>query len=129
MRSILLLACSCFVLVAIVACHREIPQSELGPPIPWQRDQIVGLNISLQDEESVEQMLFVDEKAVAMTLGSKKSVTAPIFYWKLNDGILVITGTNDVYEELSLISLSPTTLIVKRKNGRIATYAVKHPGK
>lgn len=138
MRPLLFLACSCIMLAAIVACHRTSPAQNRaspakvevevnpGPPIPWPRDQIVGLKISLQDEESIEQMLFVDDETVALTIGTKAAVTAPLCYWKLNDGILVITSSpTHSYEELALISWSPTTLIAKRKDGRIATYAVQ----
>lgn len=138
MRLLLCLVSSCVMLAAIVACHRTSPaknraspakvvgEANPGPPIPWPRDQIVGLKMSLQDEESVEQMWFVDDETVALTVGSKAMVTAPLCYWKLKDGILVITSSpTHSYEELALISWSPTTLIAKRKNGKIATYVVQ----
>jgi hypothetical protein len=89
--------------------------------IPWKKSQIIGLEVTLEDKEAVEYMCFHKEGSLSITLGTKGGMCcAPLFEWKLISGRLVIPE----YDTLSLVSLSPDVLVVRRKSGSLAKYQV-----
>ena len=91
--------------------------------IPWKRSQIIGLEVTLEDKEAVEYMCFHKGGSLSITLGTKGGMCcAPLFEWKLISGRVVIPE----YDTLSLVSLSPDMLVVRRKNGSLARYQVHH---
>lgn len=96
--------------------------------IPWKRSQIVGLEITLEDKEAVEYMLFHKDGDISITLGTKGgAICAPLYRWKLASGCLIITNYHyKPYDEFSLVSLSRDTLLVRRKYGQLSKFKV-HP--
>ena len=53
------------------------------------------------------------------------SITSPLFYWKIVSGRLrITTDGHSLYKELTLISRDSTTIVVRSREGKIATYKI-----
>jgi uncharacterized protein YcfL len=119
--------CSLLLIGLLLSSCAERQQAG-SPPTQqqWTKANVTGLRIELIDPVAVESMTFTPDGLVPLTAGVKNgAVTAPLFYWQLASGRLLITSDGKQrYDEFTLVSRDATTLTVRRHNGKIAKYKI-----
>ena len=84
----------------------------------------------------LEWMLFGREGGVrkgvgslSITYGTKDCFAGPTIFWRIDHGKLILfKNESDEYEQLTLLSLTSSTLIARRRSGEIARYKVLEHG-
>ena len=93
-----------FTAVCIIGCS----PSEPAKPTTWEAEALVGKTLTLIDEKKLEEYRFGQEHFVAAAFGIKDGpLTAPLFYWKRDDGKLVISESKEFessVEELTALN-------------------------
>jgi hypothetical protein len=98
---------------------REIPSKDV--PLKWNKKDVIGLNLSLDDPEQIENLRFYKDGSLPADFGRKNSfVCGPLLDWKVNSGKLYIRGG-----EVILLSRNATTIIVKTSDGRIQRFKIE----
>jgi hypothetical protein len=119
--------------VGMPSCRSLPPQSQealaLHDTLPWTRDQLEGLSISLIDPKKVEQLTFYQDGTLTVTAGPVGGMlVSPLCGWRLIRGRLFMTDTEgEIYgngDEFYLVSMAPDILTLRRSNGDIAHYKV-----
>jgi hypothetical protein len=97
-----------------------------GDAINWAQLDLPGKRMELLDEKVVEVYRFHKAGHVSVTLGTKDGpLAAPLFYWKIKRGLLVITESDtSVYQEFEVLSIDGSVLTAKRRSGGIAKYTM-----
>lgn len=92
--------------------------------VPWQQNEITDHTFELDATNRVEVFSFGSNDIVSATIGTKQSLTGPVYYWHLNrEGLLII---NDDSERIILEKLGSNLNTVKvLRNGRPAIYIIK----
>lgn len=91
-----------------------------GIPTDWKSVALLGKTLTLIDEKRVETFVFVENGMTMVTVGIKDGALAgPLFYWKLQGNVLVISRLPDsgVYEELSSPMVNGSIVTAMRKSG------------
>jgi hypothetical protein len=104
----------CFVAVSCVA-SAPLSQSR------WTTAKIIGLHLELIDSTRVEQYSFT-KNYVVPSVSSHDIVIDPLWHWKIRDGRLQIYGESRLEDELTLLSIDPKTIIVRKRSGEVARY-------
>jgi hypothetical protein len=98
---------------------REIPSKDV--PLKWNKKDVIGLNLSLDDPEEIENLRFYKDGSLPADFGRKNSyVCGPLLDWKVNSGKLYIQGG-----EVILLSRSPKTMILKFEDGKIQRFKIE----
>lgn len=109
------------IVVALAGCSK----TGGGQPAEWSSLQLQGKTLDLIDDDKVETYRFHDQGLVAVTLGAKGGpVTAPLFYWRINGNVLVISEMPDQQdlEALGGPTVQGDVVTVSRKSGARARY-------
>jgi hypothetical protein len=115
-----------FALIFTVICIISCSPSEPERPTTWEAEALVGKTLTLIDDKKLEEYRFGQEHFVAAAFGIKDGpIAAPLFYWKIADGKLVISESEEFgssLEELTAVSKHGRTIKVRRKSGEAAEY-------
>lgn len=118
MRSIILPLAFAFFLAG---CSR----AQEGQPTDWSALRLQGKTLDLIDDSKIETYRFTEQGLVAATFGTRGgSVTAPLFYWRVEGQALVISespGQQGV-EELVTPRIQGDVVSAKRKSGAGVRY-------
>jgi len=91
----------------------------------WTRESVANLTIVRREPPGVEWYAFHSSGAVAAVVGSKdRPVTTPIMKWTIVDGVLRIDD-GEYHEELTLVSRTKDTIVVRRRTGERAVFDVR----
>ena len=93
----------------------------------WQRDQVVGLTITLIDPKRIEYMSFGDDGLLVGTYGEVGGkVCGPVSGWRLIRGRLFLCDPDGKHlgAELHLVSISANMLVIRRISGELARYKI-----
>lgn len=98
----------------------------------WNTLNLPGKRLELIDPMQVEVLALHEDGHVSATIGTKEVVAAPIFFWMVKNGILLVSedkGFSTIFSELSAPRLEAhpasdagQTLSVTAKNGRQIRY-------
>ena len=107
----------------VAACaspqQREIPPKT--SPLKWNREDVIGLNLSLDDPVLIENLSFKKEGMIQADFGRKNGpVCGPILYWRISRGKLFIQG-----KEVVLISRTPATMTFKEGDGKLKQFKIE----
>jgi hypothetical protein len=125
-------------LLAILALTVGMPSCRSLPPqspqalahrdtIPWTRDQVEGLTVSLIDPKTEEQLSFAEKGVLIVTAGKVGGMlVGPVCGWRLIRGRLFMSDTEgrNLGNEFYLVSMTPDVLTVRRSSGELARYKV-----
>ena len=76
------------------------------PPITWQREDAAGHELTLVDPRYVESYRLQANGLAMVTIGEKgESFAAPVMYWRIKDGRLVISEDEDARSEFRRFTL------------------------
>ena len=94
----------------------------------WTAADVVGLVVELQDSRDQERLEFLDDRTVraSFTVDSRKHQYRETFQWFLRSGRLLIHSDSEIYDELELLSRTPSHLSVRKRSGDTATYRIIH---
>jgi hypothetical protein len=105
-------------LLVVAACQPTIAHS--APH--WTRQTVVGLTCELIDPVRIENYSFTKDGLVAATLGTKKAITPPLWYWRIRDGRLQLSDADSIREEFTLLSMKNGVVTVRRRSGEVARF-------
>ncbi len=98
----------------------------------WNTLNLPGKRLELIDPEQVEVLAFDEDGYVSATIGTKEVLAAPIFYWLVKNGVLLVYEDKDfsaIVSELSAprVEVHPASdavqiLRVTTKNGAQIRY-------
>jgi hypothetical protein len=88
----------------------------------WTTDKVVGLCCELVDPVRIENYAFTGKGLVAVTVGTKDRITAPLWYWRIRDGRLQLSDEDSIREEFTLVGMRDGILTVRRQSGKIARF-------
>ncbi|HEY4079384.1 MAG TPA: hypothetical protein VGM81_01700 [Burkholderiaceae bacterium] len=94
-------------------------------PSDWKSLALPGKTLTLIDRKKMEIFPFSEGGTTAATIGTKDGALAgPIFYWKIQGNVLVISEEPDsgVYEELSSPMINGSVVTATRKSGSKSQY-------
>jgi hypothetical protein len=121
-------------LIAVFACV-WISGCKTASPVPlpqsahldWKEKDVDGLSLGLVDPVRAEWMRFARDGYVLMTVGEKHgAVCAPVFNWSIVSGRLrIVMHDRKLYDELTLISRSSSTITARRESGKLVTYRIQ----
>ncbi|UOD31784.1 hypothetical protein INH39_08910 [Massilia violaceinigra] len=104
----------------------------------WNTISLPGKRLELIDPMQIEVLRFNENGYVSATIGTKEVVAAPLFFWMVRNGILLVSGDKDfslIFSELSEprvdahpASDSGQTLSVTAKNGKQIRYKLSRQG-
>lgn len=103
------------------------PASSQRAKLQWTKSEVSGLTLELIDPKAVEVISFEEDGSAFLTVGLKDGAVAfPVFYWEVVSGRLRITRVtgkeNQRYDEFTLLARGATSITVRRRNGKTATY-------
>lgn len=124
----------CLLMVCFHTSCQSLPERSAAvesfhDTIPWKRNQVVGLTVSLIDPQRIEYLSFGKCGMLAMTGGSVGGkVCGPLLGWRLRRGRLFMSDTEgeNLGGEMYLVSLTHETLTTRRSTGELARYKVHH---
>jgi len=92
----------------------------------WSELKLPGLILELKDPKVEEWYLFSSNGAVAATLGEKEgAICAPLYYWRIKDGFLLITDYDKkLIEKFSLVEIRKNEIVVRRYGGESSSLSV-----
>jgi hypothetical protein len=95
----------------------------------WTREKVVGLHFYIVDSVRVEDYWCTKDGFVAVSIGTHKAITPPLWYWKIHDARLQFSDGDSIKEEFTLIEMRDGPLTVRRRSGQIASfrYCYEHP--
>jgi len=95
----------------------------------WTKQNVIGLILSLNDPTHIEVLRFTASGYVTADIGIKNGpIAGPVFKWRIANNKLLIGGEEGgVIEELTLVSMDSSKVIVKRSSGQIAQFAILKP--
>jgi len=99
--------------------------SEGAKPISWQAAALDGKMLDLISDKYIQEYRFSSDGRVVATLGARDGpITAPIFYWKIENGILLIYSysPSDFKIELGPPTKEGDILSARRETGDIVRY-------
>ncbi|MFM8885756.1 MAG: hypothetical protein ACKOKC_05015 [Chthoniobacterales bacterium] len=126
------LSCLAVAVLALASCRSLPPRAPSvlahGDTIPWQRNQVLGLSMALDDPKRIESYSFGRGGTLAVTFGEKNGMACgPLIGWRLHQGRLFfcdVEGKN-LEEELFLVRYADDEVIVRRSNGELARFTRK----
>jgi len=121
MRSILL---TVLFSVAVSSCSR----TDEGQSTSWSALKLQGNTLELIDGSEIETYRFGEEGVVAATYGKKgRAVVAPLFYWRVEDGVLIISELprDQEVERLAEPKINGDVVTARRKSGSSVQYVLK----
>lgn len=107
-----------------------------GQKTDWETINLPGKWLELIDPVSVQSLRFDADGYVAATIGTKEALAAPIFFWKVKNGILLISDDEDSPAMMELskprvsghpLSTLGQILSVTDENGREIQYKLSQP--
>jgi len=107
--------------VALLVCGSAFG----GEPITqWNKKDFSGLSMQLVDQVIVTSYDFQESGSITATMGKKGgALTAPILYWKIVTGKLVISDSeHTIIDELTLIHKNGNQIVAVNKGGQKVTY-------
>ena len=122
------IALGCLALIAGCKRHSVIYGSPKDAEISWLEQDVTGLTIELMDPYWMQWMQFHGNGIALVHTGkAKEDPVGPAYEWKLVKGHLRISHRHMVYEELSLISRDDSTIVVRKRSGKVVRYRILHP--
>lgn len=105
-------------LLVIAACHVAAAHSVER----WTSGKVVGLYCELIDPVRVENYFFNKQRIVAVTIGTKSSLTAPLWYWRIRDGRLQLSDDDSIREQFTLLNMRHGILTIRKGSGEMAHF-------
>ena len=92
------------------------------PSLQWTREKVIGLHFYVHDPVRIESYSCTRQGFVAVELGSRSSVAAPLWYWRIRHGRLQLVDESSVREEFTLLSMQRESLTVRTRSGKIVHF-------
>src|SRR4029077_4301392 len=86
------------------------------------RAKVMGLHFYIVDPVRVEDYWCTKDGFVAVSIGTHKAITPPLWYWKIHDGRLQLSDSDSIREEFTLLEMHDGALTVRRRSGQIASF-------
>lgn len=95
--------------------------------IPWKREQVEGLEITLISKTRYEYLAFTKDGSLLISAGQLGGmIVGPVCGWRLKHGRLFRSDMegNDLGDEMSLVSMTNDILTIRNSDGKLVYYRI-----